>query len=280
MVPPTGGARPMFGDDVGATLVTTLYARAHAESVQPDVNFHDQQAREVWARLVAASAKKGLDDPATLAASDASNIRGTIRRSMVIDRLTWQYAIGHPSTTVVTLGIGLCNRRARLRKLSADFVGVDRPAVIELRRGLIPDDLTNLIGCSVMETDWLSQVPAGGPTLVIAEGLLMYLNPKDVSILLGRIGETFGPGTGLVADVFHPMAARLGHPIQRTTGAHFHSGHAGATGLARSSPGWQAVSDTDLMDESGFLAAQVNAAFRLFAWHSMYSVAELRFEGT
>lgn len=270
-------AASLFGDQVGATLVTTLYARAHAHLSGANVRFDDVQAREVWARLEEHARLAGEPSPTELAVTEHANVLGTIRRSLAIDRATWQFVLERPGAQVVTLGIGLCNRRSRLARLDAEFIGVDRAAVVRLRRELIPDDTTTLIAGSVVDSAWLTKIEPDRPTLVIAEGLLMYLSPEHVSDLLERIGDHFGHGTQVFADVFHPMAAQFGHPINATTGARFHSAQAGASGLAAMSPGWRAVADVDIMRNSGFLPAQWNAAFQLLSGRSMYTVAEIEF---
>lgn len=272
-------AQSIYGDEVGATLVTPLYARAHADVAGANVQFDDEQARTVWAELQRYAAAHGAASPESLAITDHNNVLGTIRRSLLIDQATWRFAVSHPGTQVITLGIGLCNRRSRLADLSASFTGVDREAVVELRRRLMPTDSTTLVTGSVTDDAWLAGLNPDAPTMVIAEGLLMYLSSADVTTLLSRVAFHFGRGTGLLADVFHPTAARFGHPITQATGAAFQSGHAGATGLAEEAPGWRAVDNMDIMRHSGFLPAQWSAAFSMFSGASMYTVAELEYTG-
>lgn len=272
-------ARSIYGDEVGATLVTPLYARAHAHLAGSGVKFEDVQAQDVWAKLERLARATGETPPRQLAVTEYTSVLGTVRRSLIIDRATWRFVIEHPYAQVVTLGIGLCNRRYRLAQLEADFVGVDREPIIDLRKLLIPDDKTELVVASALEDGWLDQIEPSRNTLVIAEGLLMYLSGEEVAWLLDQLGAHFGPGTRLLADVFHPMAAQLGHPINHTTGAWFRSWHAGADGLAHTARGWRAIDDVDLMRDCGFLPAQWNLAFQFFSGRSMYTVADLEFTG-
>jgi O-methyltransferase involved in polyketide biosynthesis len=59
-----------------------------------------------------------------------------------------------------------------------NWFDVDQPEVIELRRKLFPDRADyRMIACSVTDPEWLEQIPATVPTLVVAEGLFMYLLP-------------------------------------------------------------------------------------------------------
>lgn len=48
-----------------------------------------------------------------------------------------------------------------------------------------------MIGSSVTELRWLDDIPAGRPTLVVAEGLLMYLHEEEVRRLVQRLIDRF-----------------------------------------------------------------------------------------
>ena len=48
-----------------------------------------------------------------------------------------------------------------------------------------------MIGSSVTDPQWLADIPTGLPTLVVAEGLLMYLQESDVRRLLARLTDQF-----------------------------------------------------------------------------------------
>lgn len=46
-----------------------------------------------------------------------------------------------------------------------------------------------MIASSVTSPEWLQQLPADQPTLVVAEGLTMYLRPDEGHELFRRITE-------------------------------------------------------------------------------------------
>ena len=48
------------------------------------------------------------------------------------------------------------------------------------------------IGNSILSPEWMAQVKTGGPYLILAEGLLMYLNEADVNELFQRIQKELG----------------------------------------------------------------------------------------
>ena len=63
------------------------------------------------------------------------------------------------------------------------------------------------IGTSVTDPGWLDEVPAGGRVLIVAEGLLMYLTPADVTELLNRLVDRFDTGQ-LLADLMSKWGPR------------------------------------------------------------------------
>ncbi len=102
----------------------------------------------------------------------------------------------HPEAVVLHLGCGLDGRAFRLEvPESVRWFDIDQPSVIELRPQLYNDtERYRMIGCSVTDPLWLPQIPTGYPTLVVAEGLLMYLTESEVRQLLARLTDRFDSG--------------------------------------------------------------------------------------
>jgi O-methyltransferase involved in polyketide biosynthesis len=89
---------------------------------------------------------------------------------------------------------------------------VDFPDVIDLRRQVYPErDNTTMVAASVTDPGWLDAVPDDRPTLVVAEGLSMYLEPADGRELFRRVVEHFSTG-----EVFFDAYSRLGIKSQKT----------------------------------------------------------------
>jgi O-methyltransferase involved in polyketide biosynthesis len=65
-----------------------------------------------------------------------------------------------------------------------------------------------MIGSSVTDPQWLDQIPTGRPTLVVAEGLLMYLRETEVRQLLERLTDRFDSGE-MLFDTLPPIAPRM-----------------------------------------------------------------------
>jgi O-methyltransferase involved in polyketide biosynthesis len=144
------------------------------------------------------------------------------QRAGKLDAITRDFLGAHPGGVVLQLGCGLDSRFWRVDDGQVAWYDLDMPAVIELRRRFFAgSERYHMIAASVTDPGWMDAVAAGGrPVLVVAEGLLMYLDPAAVRRLVLGLHETF-PGCRLAADVFSRLAARSAsnHPALKVTGA-------------------------------------------------------------
>lgn len=185
------------------TLLATLYLRAY-ESRHGGPILGDHYAAEAVDRIDYdfAALHKRL--------RPQSNQYLVALRVKQLDDWAADFLARHPDATVLHLACGLDGRALRLAPpATVRWYDVDIPKVIDLRRQLYPErDGYQMIGASVTDTGWLDQVPRDRPTLVVAEGLLQYLEERDVRQLLGRLTDHFGSGE-LIFDAIAPWAARL-----------------------------------------------------------------------
>ena len=131
-------------------------------------------------------------------------------RSAQFDAWITDYLNGHPDAVVLHLGCGLHSRAFRMAvPEGVRWFDVDLPQVIALRRQLYSESETyRMVGSSVTDPGWLDELPAGGPVLIVAEGLLMYLTPAEVTELLHRLLDRFDTGE-LLADLLSKWGPRL-----------------------------------------------------------------------
>jgi O-methyltransferase involved in polyketide biosynthesis len=131
-------------------------------------------------------------------------------RAKKLDDWSAAFLHRHPNAVVLHLGCGMDTRAFRLDPpATVDWFDVDQPGVIELRRKLYDDrDGYHMIGSSVTDTEWLEQIPADRPALVVAEGLLMFLAEREAWGLLQRLTDRFDSGE-LLFDTLSPMGPRL-----------------------------------------------------------------------
>jgi O-methyltransferase involved in polyketide biosynthesis len=115
-----------------------------------------------------------------------------------------------PEATVLHLACGLDGRFERVNPPpSCSWFDIDYPEVINLRRRLFPPQKNyTMTSGSVTELDWLDNLPADRPVLIVAEGLTMHLRQDDVRALISAILDHFPQGE-LLFDVLNWPAVRV-----------------------------------------------------------------------
>ena len=82
----------------------------------------------------------------------------------------------------------------------AAWYELDLPPVIELRRRLLPESGNVYLPASMLEEGWMRTVAAHGkPTLLVAEGVLMYFDRATVQDWLAKLAQHL-PQAHLVFD--------------------------------------------------------------------------------
>lgn len=189
-----------------------------------------------------------------------------VLRSKHLDEWALRFLTEHPDATVVHLACGLDTRAFRLPPPpQTRWYDIDVPDVIELRERLFPArENHRTIAASVTEPDWLEQVPADRPTLIIAEGLTPYLATGDGIDLLRRLVERF-PSGEMAFDAVLPWLVRASRfsPLLRTTGARFGWNIDDPHEPVRQVPGLRLVEEKSLVDSPH--AARLPAPHRFSA---------------
>lgn len=232
------------------TLLITLYAKGQ-ESRLPNSLLKDHFAAAAIRRIDYDFAKLGVgrDDMITLA-----------MRAHVFDGWASDFILRHPNATVLHLGCGLDTRVFRVDPpAGVRWFDLDFPEVVDLRRRLYPERKGySLIGTSVTDPAWLDAVPRTRPTLIIAEGLLMYLRPKTVPRLLRQVTAHVGHGD-LVFDAFSSLGLWLAsrHHAVRATGAKLMWSIDDPGELERLVPGLSLRNDLTACDPQGYDPSQI-----------------------
>lgn len=200
-------------------MLGTLVGRARdARSAHPWLG--DAAASEVVDRVA-------LEDLAWVGVDDDLALSIAVR-ARLLDRWCRDFLDAHPDALVLHLACGLDTRWERLRPgPSVDWYDVDQAGVMGLRERLLPAHHAgqHALVADVTTTGWLAGLPTGRPTLVVAEGLTMYLRPETGGALLARLVDRFGVGAGpggeMVFDAYSPLGVRLArlNPVVRRSGA-------------------------------------------------------------
>lgn len=135
--------------------------------------------------------------------------------------------------TILQLACGLDSRSLRLNPLYENepgirWIDVDIRPVVDLRRRLLPEpkgDYT-LLSLEGITDDWLQQIPTDRRVVVIAEGLMMFLQPEVGKQLLHQVVSHFPLGGELHFDMIPKMKIRTQSLINgiNNVGAHFRWG--------------------------------------------------------
>jgi hypothetical protein len=131
---------------------------------------------------------------------------------------------------------------------------VDYPDVADLRRQLFPArDNYRVIAASVTDPAWLTEVRSDRPTLMIAEGLTMYLTESDGVALLRRIVDTFGSGE-LQFDAFNRLGIKSQwmNAVVRRSGATLYWGINGPDDIVDAVPGVRLLAWESPFDSATF----------------------------
>jgi O-methyltransferase involved in polyketide biosynthesis len=197
------------------TMLATLYGKA-LDADLPRPILGDQWAKEIVDRIDYDWSKTSITK---------ANSPSVTTRSAHFDNWTRQFLAVHPEATVVHLGCGLDARAFRVNPgPGVEWYDVDYPDVADLRRQLFGSrDRYHVISASVTDSAWLSEVRSDRPTLMIAEGLTMYLTESDGVALLRRIVNAF-PSGELQFDAFNRLGIKSQwiNKVVRRSGATLH----------------------------------------------------------
>jgi O-methyltransferase involved in polyketide biosynthesis len=236
------------------TMLWTLAMHAHdAASLRPTLD--DRFAAELLDRV---------DEPPDLGVSLGGNTPLICTRAKLIDDAARAFLARHHEAVVLHLGCGLDSRVLRLDpEPGVQWFDVDQEPVIELRRRFYDDrENVTMLAASVTDPTCWSRIPDDRPRLVLAEGLLMYLDPDGVRT---AVTGALGPGGTLVADTVAPWVTWIAgwQPAMRAADTGFLSSTADLAAAAASGTRGDEIS---LVDATATRTGGVlSTAIRLFA---------------
>lgn len=118
---------------------------------------------------------------------------GPLIRAEWSDLIIRAFLAKYPHALILALGDGLETQFWRVDNGFLKWYSVDLPEAISVRRQLLPRHERNyLIEGSVTNPHWLESIDSDRPTLIIANGLLMYLERCVVVQLLHTLAVKFG----------------------------------------------------------------------------------------
>ncbi|WP_228001918.1 class I SAM-dependent methyltransferase [Nocardia australiensis] len=117
-------------------------------------------------------------------------------RAKRMDEIVARFIRRHSDAVVLDLGVGLDTRIRRVDPPSTvDWYDIDLPAVIDVRRQVMePRPNVHNIRIDLADPDWLAQIPADRPAVMVADGLIAFLAQDVVESLLHRLTDHFPSG--------------------------------------------------------------------------------------
>lgn len=264
---------------VPETLLIPLASRALASRRHPGMAFRDRDAERV-----AESAGVDFDRYA----ADRGSLRGVVARSLWFDRVCLDFLDRHSEPTFLSLGSGLNTMYERLRTASQGrrfrWVDSDLGEVVSLRRLLFPDDaLRSTIEIDVARPGAFDaiEVAADSALMIVAEGLLMYLEPAEGIGVFRGSAQRFSSVRSLrfAFDYSSPaMVARSRkHGALRKMkdrSVEFRWALPRAADLMGADPRWIVVAESSApMTSAGLLPAVIEACHRLVTGRRFYACA-------
>ncbi|RUQ02606.1 class I SAM-dependent methyltransferase [Microbacterium sp. HSID17254] len=182
-----------------ATLLMTLYMRRQdARSRRPILG--DPWAEPVWEHI-----EHDVHGLWQL----TGDVSAIVCRAATLDGWTREFLADEPTGQVLHLGCGLDSRPLRVGVPSTcRWVDVDQPEVMAVRRRLydLPGNSEQISG-AVTDDDGWSAVDPTLPTLLVAEGLFMYVPAEAVHATVDRV-VSGTPAATLAFDAVAPWTVR------------------------------------------------------------------------
>lgn len=180
-----GIALPTF-NPVEDSLLLTLYCKA----------LDSRLAKPILSDAMADEIVRKLDYDFEQFKVNNNFLRNVALRSKKMDEVAAGFIRHHPDAVGLDLGAGFDTRMFRLAPpATVDWYDVDFPAVIDVRKRVIPDrPNAHVIGADVTDPDWLNTVPNDRPAVILADGLMGFLSKDDFVSLLNRLIDHFPTG--------------------------------------------------------------------------------------
>jgi O-methyltransferase involved in polyketide biosynthesis len=183
--------------EVSQTAILALLCRV-VESEKKNPVLNDPMAVLCFERLMSISSEaeknRIMKWNKMYSGIQARDAKARIRTVMSFDSITNLFISNHPGCTVINLACGFDTRFWRIENEKCQYIELDLPEMIELKREILKDHLAyELIGCSVLDTSWIDKVTTNGNSnfLLLAEALFYYLPKQEVTRLFQVIARRF-----------------------------------------------------------------------------------------
>lgn len=183
-----------------STLLITLYSRASMS--KQNMILEDKKAEEII----------------SLAGYDEKKLKVSLKlqalltlRAYIMDEYTKEFINKYNGEcNIIQLGCGLDSRYIRMNDNRIKWYDLDLYGTMIMRKKYYKNSLNyKMIISNVCNLNWINEIDdLNKPTLIIGEGLFMYLNKEENELVLNEICKRF-KNCEVIMDVFNTHAVRF-----------------------------------------------------------------------
>ncbi len=264
---------------VSATMLITLAAKMLSATDAPDLNYDHSRSREILRELGVDPQRFNLNP---------SEVRAVVLRSQWFGQTVRRFLERHPTGLCINLGCGL---DASFEELEAAgdgrfaWIDVDLPNVIEIRRRFyVETACRRIVAGDITNSHLFETLPwdAGRPAIVVAEGVLYFLQRAQVESLFRAqavAADARRADVEIAFDYASPFGAWIvtRRPAHRQLGTTFSWTMHNPGELRRVDPRLEVVEDSNVfLNAMGTGARQLDALYHLVSGSSLGGCAHLR----
>ena len=184
-------------NNVNKTLYIPLYGKAYVS--KKGIILSDKKAESIWD--AEGFPLKGKSKSKWLAYYMGM-------RSAVFDRWLNEQIKSTQDVVVLHLGCGMDSRIERVKAINHEWYDVDFPEVIKERKRFYNEtENYHMIEADVRDAGWIQNLPKEKNTIVVMEGISMYLSNEELKAVLKNITEHF-KCVSLLMDCYTSFAAK------------------------------------------------------------------------
>lgn len=274
-------------NDISETAFLTLQCHAmDAESVSPILN--DRSSVETVRILKDYFLKSNSALHKRLFQNNVSKnlVIHTTLRAKKYDSYIRKFIEKYPDATVVNIGCGLDNRYERVNNGSIRFFDLDLPDIIDIKKQIFQEKGNYFqLSQSVFEFDWIDRIETEH-VILVAEGVFMYCNEKDVKNLFLTLQEKL-QNPEFVFEVFNSkwlsgwrkkmMEFKLKEELKLGEGTTFKFGISDSDEIEKWNQGFRLIDDWSYLDseelDTGLVSLfRKNDSFRKVLWTVHYEL--------
>ncbi len=131
---------------------------------------------------------------------------GLVARTILFDEAMERYIKKYPKAVCISIGCGFDARFSRMDNGNIIWYELDFPEVIAARKQFVPEqDRVHLIAKYALDPTWPQEVEKRDKTIILIEGMLMYLTEEEVKQLFQIIKDHLDISIRFINIVYLPI---------------------------------------------------------------------------